>query len=174
MSGYNACGECRACCIYLPVIPLEKEAGVACRYLDPAGGCASCTIYSARPSCCQTYKCEWLAEVIPGIRGIVDRPDKSGLIFERKWFTDPVLKREIKLVTVCECKPGAINTIMSYAEKLADLSWNVEWMIGDQFFLGAVSEEEAEAIVRLYKKISADGYVNMVDADGNMEEVKLS
>jgi hypothetical protein len=53
------CGDCQLCCKLLPVPPLQKAAGVACRFQKFHKGC---TVYGkpAMPRECAIWNCRWL------------------------------------------------------------------------------------------------------------------
>lgn len=71
------CGECTMCCKLLPVVELDKPAGVMC---DHCVGRSSCGIYSERPQDCKTFECMYyqMENVSTDLR-----PDKCGVIFEK-------------------------------------------------------------------------------------------
>ena len=82
MSDNNLCGECRACCIHLPVADpdLVKAAGTPCSHLCDKG----CSIFEQPdlPSICKGYLCEWRSDPWMNKRPLY-RPDKLGVIFSR-------------------------------------------------------------------------------------------
>lgn len=70
--GGRKCGQCRFCCVIVPVEqPLNKPGGVKCQYLNHRG----CSIYAARPEVCWAWSCVWLFQ--PEAAALV-RPDISG------------------------------------------------------------------------------------------------
>ena len=77
----NECGECKECCIALPVCEpeLKKKAGVPCGHLCADG----CSIYRQEgfPQLCKIYLCGWRQNKYLGKR-IDYRPDKLGVIFQ--------------------------------------------------------------------------------------------
>lgn len=66
------CGDCKACCVLLPVRVLDKPANVPCKHLCASG----CGIYPNWPDLCNRWECAWRS----GELGPYDRPDKSGVI----------------------------------------------------------------------------------------------
>lgn len=71
------CGDCKECCTALPVVELNKPMGVRCDHVCENG----CGVYANRPESCQTFLCMWLQ--MPEVK-LELRPDKCGVIFERK------------------------------------------------------------------------------------------
>jgi hypothetical protein len=71
----RVCGTCTVCCTTYPVESLGKNAFEPCRYEGEVG----CSIYGRHPEECRTYTCGWLE----GHFADRDRPDKSGILFER-------------------------------------------------------------------------------------------
>jgi hypothetical protein len=78
----NSCGECRECCIHLPIYEpdddLVKAAGVPCKHLCNQG----CSLFKKpeMPSMCQKFLCEW--RDTDWFRNRPDyRPDRLGVIF---------------------------------------------------------------------------------------------
>lgn len=74
----HACGDCQACCTYLPIAAGEvctnaKPAGVDCPHLGHQG----CGIYPRRPEICRRFRCVWHME--PSWPQAW-RPDRSGLL----------------------------------------------------------------------------------------------
>lgn len=91
----NACGDCHACCVLLPIAVLGKPAGRACRKLAPDG----CAIYTGRPSPCRSFQCGWLAEAWPDDL----RPDRCGVMVTHSPCAAGLV------VTAWELHPGAIR-----------------------------------------------------------------
>jgi Fe-S-cluster containining protein len=81
-SAEHSCGDCRVCCIHLPIPVGEvcrkaKPAGVACPHLADHG----CQIYQDRPATCQKFQCTWLSE---SSWPLAWRPERSGLLCLRE------------------------------------------------------------------------------------------
>lgn len=71
------CGECTACCHFIPIDDpkLHKPTNVLCPHVAVGQGC---TVYDLRPGPCRGWECLWKAlETIPQDW----RPDQSGLVF---------------------------------------------------------------------------------------------
>lgn len=68
----NTCGTCSVCCRAMGVIEIGKAPGAWCSHCTKPG----CGIYTARPSSCVEFQCEWLA------RGLAPdlRPDVSHVL----------------------------------------------------------------------------------------------
>lgn len=92
----NTCGECKACCVVLPIADPEivKPAGEPCQHLCESG----CGIYEKPewPQLCRDYFCAWRQVEWLGTRPLY-RPDKLGVIFQ---FHSEVL-------AIFEIYPGA-------------------------------------------------------------------
>jgi hypothetical protein len=75
--GNRRCGGCTACCKLLPVVALDKGAGVRCQHQRHGKGC---TIYARRPHECRLWSCRWLtnAEETHGMR----RPDRAHYVID--------------------------------------------------------------------------------------------
>lgn len=90
MRGDRTCGECVACCVYLPIKSalLTKAARVPCEHLrvPPDGMTApyeqNCTVFGtdSRPAVCEAYFCEWRN----GHGLNQDRPDRSGVLIDNR------------------------------------------------------------------------------------------
>lgn len=76
----NRCGECRACCVVLPIAEPElvKPAGEPCKHLCGTG----CQLYNSPqfPALCKEYLCLWRHDDWLNKRPDY-RPDKLGVIF---------------------------------------------------------------------------------------------
>lgn len=70
----RTCGECQACCTYLPVSEVGSVALTPCPHQCEAG----CSIYDERPDVCKGYACAWLY----GAGAEQDRPDLSGILID--------------------------------------------------------------------------------------------
>jgi hypothetical protein len=53
------CGDCQLCCKLLPVPPLQKAAGVACRFQKFHKGCRSTVAQGIRAVSCSTRFLRW-------------------------------------------------------------------------------------------------------------------
>ncbi len=79
MIAERTCGACAACCVYLKISALGKEALTPCPHLAgdargyTAGGCA---IQDTKPDVCRDYYCMWRL----GHGGERDRPDECGIM----------------------------------------------------------------------------------------------
>lgn len=77
----NVCGECRACCIILPIAEpgFVKAAGVPCNHLCTSG----CSLYGSEtmPDLCRGYYCVWRMDKWFENRPDY-RPDKLGVILQ--------------------------------------------------------------------------------------------
>lgn len=76
----NRCGECRACCVVLPIADPEliKPAGESCKHLCGSG----CELHDGPqfPALCKDYHCSW--RQVDWLNKRPDyRPDKLGVIF---------------------------------------------------------------------------------------------
>jgi len=96
------CGDCHACCIYLPipageVCPSAKPAGVVCHHLADHG----CQIYQSRPATCRQFQCPWVTEKSWPVDW---RPDRSGLLCLRE-----EIGNGISAALVYELEPDAIQ-----------------------------------------------------------------
>lgn len=74
----SACGNCTACCIWLPISAghvgaREKPAGVPCPWVCPSG----CRDYAHRPKICRDFLCSYLKF---GDWPLEWRPDQSQLL----------------------------------------------------------------------------------------------
>jgi len=73
----NQCGDCRACCILLPVSAINKPTNTRCKHICDVG----CSIYADRPTTCAEFECGYLqADNVPESL----RPDKCGIIFIKR------------------------------------------------------------------------------------------
>lgn len=94
----NTCGDCRACCVVLPIAEpnFVKPAGEPCKHLCGSG----CRLYGNAdwPTLCRDYFCVWRQDKWMGQRPLY-RPDKLGVLFQ---FNDGVL-------AVFEIIPGALQ-----------------------------------------------------------------
>lgn len=86
------CGPCSLCCTLLPVIELQKNAGVTCSHVREGGGC---DIHAIRPPVCRSFECAWLL----GAGVEEDRPDLTGL------FVCGEERYRERLGTVCYASP---------------------------------------------------------------------
>lgn len=88
----RSCGDCSECCISLAIKDLElnKPADVACKHLNPKGGCS---VYSKRPKVCSGFICGWLK--MPGLPESL-RPDKCGLIVNIDSYFPPAFNLNAK------------------------------------------------------------------------------
>ena len=82
----HGCGDCRACCVHLPIAAGEvcdnaKPAGVDCPHLADKG----CGIYQQRPESCRRFRCVWHME--PSWPQTW-RPERSGLLCLREEIDD--------------------------------------------------------------------------------------
>ncbi len=95
----NTCGECRACCVVLPLTEPDfvKAAGEPCTHLCESG----CRLFGSAewPTLCREYYCIWRLDKWMGQRPLY-RPDKLGVIFQ---FNDGVL-------ALFEVQPGALQS----------------------------------------------------------------
>ena len=95
----TTCGECRACCVVLPIAEpdLVKPAGEPCKHLCETG----CGIYGRAewPTLCRKYYCGWRQDKWMSQRPLY-RPDTLGVIFQ---FTPGVL-------ALFEVRPGALQS----------------------------------------------------------------
>src|ERR1700733_6764396 len=77
----NECGECRACCVVLPIVEpdFNKPAGEPCKHLCDKG----CSIFGQPtwPKLCRDYLCVWRVDGWLGKRPNY-RPDKLGVVFD--------------------------------------------------------------------------------------------
>lgn len=89
------CGSCTACCTVLAVGAIGKPANTRCPHLRV--GAPGCGCYDGRPAECRTYICGWMQ----GMGGVADRPDRSGVIFDRQRAIDDgdviVVAREVRV-----------------------------------------------------------------------------
>lgn len=91
----RTCGDCQACCTYLPVSEVDSKALEPCQHQSDAG----CAIYETRPEPCQGYSCMWLY----GYGADADRPDRSGVLVDNL----------LPIAGAVQCKPlraGAADT----------------------------------------------------------------
>jgi len=99
---FNECGECKACCIHLPIAAEEtmitKPVGTPCKFLCEQG----CSIHDKpdQPTMCKQYRCLWRRWEWMGRQPDL-RPDKLGVIFGV--FPD-------SKVVLFETKEGALDT----------------------------------------------------------------
>jgi len=95
----NSCGECRACCVLLPIAEpnFVKPAGQPCNHLCESG----CRIFGSAewPTLCREYYCGWRLDKWMGQRPFY-RPDKLGVIIQ---FHDGIL-------AIFEVIPGALQS----------------------------------------------------------------
>lgn len=70
----RTCGDCQACCTYLPVSEVGSEALKDCPHQCASG----CSIYEDRPEVCKGYSCAWRY----GLGAEQDRPDKTGMLID--------------------------------------------------------------------------------------------
>ena len=70
------CGECTACCKFLPINDgiLVKEENKLCTFCE-----RGCTIYDERPESCVNFNCVYITD---GYDKSL-RPDKTGVIFDK-------------------------------------------------------------------------------------------
>lgn len=73
----RACETCTACCTVMAVTEIAKPAYTPCVNCNKQG----CSVYATRPSACAGYSCLWLIDEGNVLKD-VERPDKSGLVFE--------------------------------------------------------------------------------------------
>lgn len=75
------CGDCTLCCklLAVPVPPVNKPAGVRCRYVRARKGC---TIYPYRPGACRTWFCRWICD--PNAHALT-RPNRSGFVVDLEY-----------------------------------------------------------------------------------------
>ena len=102
MSVRRTCGDCKACCIALPIEALNKPAGAACVHvqeLRPVGAPGLCGRHTDLPAACAAFRCLWLEGDLSG----QDRPDRSGLIL---WALP-----EYGTPTASEVRPGAADAL---------------------------------------------------------------
>lgn len=95
----NICGECRACCIVLPIAEPDfvKAAGEPCKHLCASG----CSLFKSKelPELCRDYYCEWRIDKWFEQRPEY-RPDIIGVIFQYGRGT----------LSIFETRPNALNT----------------------------------------------------------------
>jgi hypothetical protein len=95
----NTCGECKACCVVLPIAEPElvKPAGEPCQHLCEGG----CGIFGTTewPTLCREYLCGWRLDKWLNQRPLY-RPDKLGVIIQ---FNDGVL-------ALFEVVPGSLQS----------------------------------------------------------------
>jgi hypothetical protein len=95
----NTCGECRACCVVLPIADTEivKPAGEPCHHLNSSG----CGIYQTAdwPRLCREYLCIWRQDKWLGKRSHY-RPDKIGVVFQSN----------ATVLSLFEVYPGALQS----------------------------------------------------------------
>jgi len=95
----NLCGECRACCVVLPIAEPElvKPAGEPCKHLCGSG----CELYNGPqfPRLCKDYLCLWRQDDWLNNRPDY-RPDKLGVIFQLG----------ARRLIVFETRPGALQS----------------------------------------------------------------
>lgn len=94
----RGCGPCQACCTWLKVPELPKDAGKVCEHLCHSG----CGIYDQRPRSCRKFECLWLKGELPEEA----RPDKIGVIFAEAAFR---IKDQISPVLAVETREGAAD-----------------------------------------------------------------
>lgn len=74
------CGSCFACCIHLGIEALKKYSGQTCKNLTPytpkTDLTKRCSIYAARPTACEAYRCFWVSGFGPDSL----RPKDSGIL----------------------------------------------------------------------------------------------
>lgn len=68
------CGSCTACCTWLigDAYGHSFGNGKSCKFLSGDG----CSVYKARPKCCEKYYCAWAQELIDDTL----KPDESGVL----------------------------------------------------------------------------------------------
>jgi hypothetical protein len=57
--GERSCGTCSLCCKLTYIPELNKSIDTWCRHARPGAG--GCSIYSERPTSCQSFVCGWLS-----------------------------------------------------------------------------------------------------------------
>ncbi|MHC2581127.1 hypothetical protein ACVI1J_006756 [Bradyrhizobium diazoefficiens] len=72
------CGDCQLCCKLLPVPPLRKGAGVACRFQKFHKGCIVYHTHQMPPEC-GLWNCRWL---INDDAAELSRPDRSHYVID--------------------------------------------------------------------------------------------
>src|SRR5262245_1706089 len=72
------CGDCQLCSSLVPVPPLEKGAGVRCRFQKHHKGC---TVYrtAQMPHECELWNCRWL---VNDDTDDLSRPDRSHYVID--------------------------------------------------------------------------------------------
>jgi hypothetical protein len=106
------CGDCRMCCIALPVIAPEYDVvshpGEPCRHLCASG----CGVYGtpARPRLCHDYACNWLR----GHGSVEQRPDRMGAL--------PTIAEDRRQL-VLYLAPGLTPDTMSRAARAYARTW---------------------------------------------------
>ena len=152
------CGDCNACCIILPVTPLNKPAGVPCEHLCQSDeGC--CSIYDKKPSACTTYECAWLEEFIP----IEAQPTEIGVVFERMWVEFP---KRLDILMAMPIYDGALDENIELIESIAQDGVVVMAVEFDRYPREWGNSEDLEAWQINKKNIAAQGEILMVTPDG--------
>lgn len=116
----RSCGQCRACCISLPIEELRKVSYTPCPDLRPlpAKGCGR---YETRPEVCRAYRCAWLLGWTPP----EDRPDRFGVILDRIEKDGYIVWRAYRTLDVLPAKTAA------FMRRLAQSSL-VMWLDEDE------------------------------------------
>ena len=103
------CDQCQACCTWLKVPELPKDAGKVCEHLCHAG----CGIYEQRPRSCRKFECLWLKGELPEEA----RPDKINVIFAEAYMREPDNQMPVLAIETVEGaaeKPAAWDLIKQY------------------------------------------------------------
>lgn len=99
---FRRCDECTACCTVMAVHEIGKFSKP--KYTPCKHECDGCKIYDHRPEPCRSYECLWLSGAI---RDEFARPDRCGIIFDKRWDTGG-FKDEIWIAR--EVWPGAFDS----------------------------------------------------------------
>lgn len=72
------CGGCTLCCKLLPIPPLNKLAGIKCKFQRHNKGC---TVHGTveQPRACQVWHCRWL---LNDDAGKLSRPDRAHYVID--------------------------------------------------------------------------------------------
>ena len=96
----STCGECKECCIHLPIVEAEiaKPVGSPCKYLCSSG----CSIHNQphQPDVCKGYRCLWRLDKWIGKRPAY-RPDRLGVIID--------VGQDGDCIRFWETRPGALD-----------------------------------------------------------------
>lgn len=75
----RGCGSCKACCVALRIVQLDKPPFQDCPHLSSSG----CAIYGRRPGDCRAYECGWRLGLGAGDDAFPwHRPDRLGAFIE--------------------------------------------------------------------------------------------